>query len=404
MVNSIIFDLSGSWLFAGRPPLDACVEEVGDGPGVRHGMGKAEHVAGTVKNHLGGIRDALDQLSGGRFANQPVVGRGDYQGGHVDVAQAATVVGREGGLRPRHIAAPRGVLDEEPPEILLAARHLPLTVVGGCQGSGVEAQGDLAVERIGQEPGAGHLGPYQRGVNRVSSEAPRQHEAAQTSWPSDCNPQADDGAEAVAHQDVVVNAGHLRLDEVGVGLDVVDRFGEPHGAQRPVGQGSELLQAPRGAREAGDCHDGRTAHTSPRGWERHLADHMRRLRQVVLRHPALGAVLAARGLRTPSVFRLLEAGLGLLRSAGFDRRTTAEIYYALLTYTLGFLAWEIPRMHRQPEGAYTQQWQDGLATLPAAQYPTLHELAQELPNVASERQFEAGLNALLRGFKARERG
>jgi len=142
----------------------------------------------------------------------------------------------------------------------------------------------------------------------------------------------------------------------------------------------------------------------PRDWERHLADHMRRLRQVVLRHPALGAVLAARGLRTPSVFRLLEAGLGLLRSAGFDRRTTAEIYYALLTYTLGFLAWEIPRMHRQPEGAYTQQWQDGLATLPAAQYPTLHELAQELPNVASERQFEAGLNALLRGFKARERG
>src|SRR4051812_46337815 len=38
-------------------------------------------------------------------------------------------------------------------------------------------------------------------------------------------------------------------------------------------------------------------------WSLELAEHMRRLRQVVLRHPALGAVLATRGLTTPSVFR-----------------------------------------------------------------------------------------------------
>src|SRR5262245_12846195 len=53
----------------------------------------------------------------------------------------------------------------------------------------------------------------------------------------------------------------------------------------------------------------------PDEWEEDLADHMRRLRQVVLRHPALGAVLAAHGLTTPSVFRNLEAALRLLRSA-----------------------------------------------------------------------------------------
>ncbi|WP_167374017.1 hypothetical protein [Mycobacterium paraffinicum] len=32
----------------------------------------------------------------------------------------------------------------------------------------------------------------------------------------------------------------------------------------------------------------------------------------------------------------------------------------------------------------------------------LHELADELPNAASENQFEAGLCALLRGFTARD--
>jgi TetR/AcrR family transcriptional regulator, tetracycline repressor protein len=142
----------------------------------------------------------------------------------------------------------------------------------------------------------------------------------------------------------------------------------------------------------------------PDDWDSDLAEHMWHLRRVVLRHPALGAVLAARGLTTPSVFRHLEAGLGLLRAAAFDRQTAVQIYYALLTYTLGFLAWEIPRMHRQPSATYGQQWRDALTALPTSQYPTLHELAEELPDAAGEGQFEAGLDALLRGFTTRGRG
>lgn len=148
--------------------------------------------------------------------------------------------------------------------------------------------------------------------------------------------------------------------------------------------------------------DVKTVEGRPDDWDRDLAEHMRHLRHVVLRHPALGAVLAAHGLTTPSVFRHLEAGLKLLCAAGFDRQTAVQIYYALLTYTLGFLAWEIPRMHRQPQFTYGQQWRDALTALPTTQYPTLHELAGELPDAAGEGQFEAGLDALLRGFKTRE--
>lgn len=141
--------------------------------------------------------------------------------------------------------------------------------------------------------------------------------------------------------------------------------------------------------------------TRSQDWQRSLAAWMRHLRQVVLRHPALGAILAARGLTSPSVFAHLEAGLGLLRSADVDPQTAVEIYYALLTYTLGFLAWEIPRVHRQPEAAYVQQWQDALASLPGTEYPTLHDLAEELQQAASNTQFEAGLEALLHGFNTR---
>lgn len=134
------------------------------------------------------------------------------------------------------------------------------------------------------------------------------------------------------------------------------------------------------------------------GWKSVMAEHMRALRRAVLAHPALGEVLAARGLTTPSVFRHLEAGLVVLRSAGFDRRTAVQIYYGLLTYTLGFLAWEIPRVHRQSKAAYHRQWREAVADLPQSAYPTLHELAEDLADAAGDGQFEAGLHALLSGF------
>ena len=133
-------------------------------------------------------------------------------------------------------------------------------------------------------------------------------------------------------------------------------------------------------------------------WDSALAGHMRCLRRVILRHPALGAVLAARRVATPSVFRNQEASLLLLRSAGFDRPAAVQTYFALLTYTLGFVSWEIPRAHHQSPADYRRQWQEILTDLTTSEYPTLHELAEQLPDAASESQFEAGLSALLRGF------
>jgi TetR/AcrR family transcriptional regulator, tetracycline repressor protein len=141
-----------------------------------------------------------------------------------------------------------------------------------------------------------------------------------------------------------------------------------------------------------------TVEGEPGEWSRVLSRHMHHLRQVVLRHPALGAVLSTRSLPTLSVFRELEACLQLLRSAGFDRQTAVQIYYALLTYTLGFLAWEIPRVRRQSAAVYRQQWRSALADLAETEYPALSDLSEQLRDSASDNQFEAGLNALLLGF------
>ena len=137
-----------------------------------------------------------------------------------------------------------------------------------------------------------------------------------------------------------------------------------------------------------------------RSWDGELAEHMRGLRRLILRHPALAGVLAVGRVATPTVFRNQEASLRLLRSAGFDRPTAVQIYFALLTYTLGFVAWEIPRMRQDSQAGYGQQWQKILADLAESEYPTLHELAEQLADAASETQFEAGLRAVLRGFEA----
>jgi len=141
-----------------------------------------------------------------------------------------------------------------------------------------------------------------------------------------------------------------------------------------------------------------------RSWDAELAQHLRCLRRVILRHPALGVVLAARRVANPSVFRDQEASLRLLRSAGFDGPTAVQIYFALLTYTLGFVTWEIPRTRHDSQPGYRQQWHKILADLAESEYPTLHELAEQLSDAASESQFEAGLSAILRGFAPLARG
>jgi hypothetical protein len=68
--------------------------------------------------------------------------------------------------------------------------------------------------------------------------------------------QRDDRAERIAHEDVPVQVGDLALQEVGVALDVLDRLGQPHGAQRTVPQRTEGLQIPRRPGEARDRDDG----------------------------------------------------------------------------------------------------------------------------------------------------
>ena len=136
--------------------------------------------------------------------------------------------------------------------------------------------------------------------------------------------------------------------------------------------------------------DGRT-------WQETLAVHFRLIRKAALKHPAIGQVIASRGIPASAMPSSLDAHLKVLRKAGFKKTEAVRLYYTLLTYTLGFVAWEIPRAHEQSSGDYKSQWKALLEDEPDGGTATLNDLKKKLYTVADEEQFEWGLGHFLSG-------
>jgi len=124
----------------------------------------------------------------------------------------------------------------------------------------------------------------------------------------------------------------------------------------------------------------------------------RALRATLLDHPSLPMIFLARTVIGPGIFRGIEALLGRLTAAGMPAGAGVHAVYAVLIYTTGFVAWEIPRTHHQPQAAYAAQWRQRLAGLPPSEFPLAGGVLDELGHVAGEHQFELGLAALTGGL------
>jgi AcrR family transcriptional regulator len=122
------------------------------------------------------------------------------------------------------------------------------------------------------------------------------------------------------------------------------------------------------------------------------------LRGNLLRHPALPLVFLSRPVIGPGILHGVEALLGPLARAGMEPAQGVHAIYAVVTYTTGFVGWELPRTHRQPQAAYAADWQRQVARIPRDELPVLAGVVDELPEVAGERQFEFGLRALVAGL------
>lgn len=127
-------------------------------------------------------------------------------------------------------------------------------------------------------------------------------------------------------------------------------------------------------------------------------------RQGALVHPALAQLLAGGRITIPAVFDTLEAALQPLTAAGWDPTEAVRVFYSALTYTVGFVLWEIPRSHLQAASDYVEQWKGLLAGLEPTEYPTLTgPAADALTSTASEEQFRWGLARIIGTSGPRER-
>ncbi|GAP59756.1 MULTISPECIES: TetR/AcrR family transcriptional regulator [Arthrobacter] len=124
----------------------------------------------------------------------------------------------------------------------------------------------------------------------------------------------------------------------------------------------------------------------------------RALRLNLIEHPSLPMIFLSRAVIGPGFLHGLEALLGPLARAGMPPAQGVHAVYAVLTYATGFVAWEIPRTHRQQQATYAASWRREVAKLPPAEVPFLAGILDELPEVAGKKQFELGLAALTAGL------
>ncbi len=130
----------------------------------------------------------------------------------------------------------------------------------------------------------------------------------------------------------------------------------------------------------------------------------RALRRTLLEHPSLPVIFLSRAVIGLGIFRGIEALLGGLDGAGRHPKAALQAIYAVIIYTTGFVAWEVPRTLRQPPATYAAAWRRTFAELPPEEFPLSATVLEELPRVADAEQFERGLAALANGLTTELRG
>ncbi|HET7518586.1 MAG TPA: TetR/AcrR family transcriptional regulator [Actinomycetes bacterium] len=146
--------------------------------------------------------------------------------------------------------------------------------------------------------------------------------------------------------------------------------------------------------EAGDPAEG--------DWRDGLVRVMDASRRLLLAHPELASVFVARQGLGPNAARLGEVSLELLRRAGLDGERAVAALRVLLVYSLGFAAFQAPRLAGDP-GARSARAEAAFASLPEDRFPRMHGLAGDLAGPTTDRQFHTGLRWLLDGIAAEAR-
>jgi AcrR family transcriptional regulator len=215
-------------------------------------------------------------------------------------------------------------------------------------------------------------------------------------------------------RELLLDAAMQLVDTEGLGALTVRRLGREVGAAaamvyRFFADKDELVEALADrvfaqARQAGSSLDAAPHVAVVPGWADQLHAVAHGIRRALLAHPALVPAAVRRPPRQEATLHGIDAGLGLLLSAGLGPESAAKGYQAVLFYTLGFAALEAPFAAAPDGGARDQAATHAvLAALPAEDYPHIAASIAHLYGPDLTAQFDHGLRLLITGLQAQSR-
>ena len=137
-------------------------------------------------------------------------------------------------------------------------------------------------------------------------------------------------------------------------------------------------------------------------WRDGLVRLMDASRRLLLAHPRLVPLFLARPGLGPNAARLGELSFRLLRRGGLEGDRAVEAFRVLLTYSLGFAAFQAPRLEVDA-GARAEAAEAPFAGLPEDEFPEIRGLASQVAEPTTDRHFHTGLRWLLDGVSAAPR-
>jgi AcrR family transcriptional regulator len=131
------------------------------------------------------------------------------------------------------------------------------------------------------------------------------------------------------------------------------------------------------------------------------------LRNMMHAHPSIVRLFTSRTTRSPRAMKgSYEQPLQALLNLGFDKVAAVRVYGLLLTYAIGFAAYELPRpwgrRRSEVDGVeeLRRQRRHFYQALPRQEFPSLVDLSGTLVSLPSDEQFGWGLDVLIAGLLA----
>jgi AcrR family transcriptional regulator len=144
--------------------------------------------------------------------------------------------------------------------------------------------------------------------------------------------------------------------------------------------------------------DLRTPAPGTRNWQETVATVFRSLHDLLLEHPELAEIAAKQHVAGEAAYRGAEVVLDALRRAGIEGEPAASAFGTLVAFTLGFVQQQILSSGR---GSSLARRQAVLERLPVDDFENLSRLGGVFLLRHSDRQFEDGLDLIIRGLASK---